>query len=129
MSDANNNDVNYKDRFDTNARLQIGDRIEELMKKHKLSQAELADSIGLSVEQMSRIKNGRYKSLDSRIMVCLAEKLSTTSDFLLTGRKNRDDLLGDFSKIVKDRPPDERDKAVRILMILFDIDEDPDGTE
>lgn len=39
---------------------ELGKKIQELRKKHKISQTELSEALGVSQNRISEIENGRY---------------------------------------------------------------------
>lgn len=62
----------------------LGNRIEEKMKKQKLSQKDLALMVGVTESALSRYINGeRAPKLD--VLANMATALNTTVDYLVTG--------------------------------------------
>ena len=61
----------------------LGDRVRELRERDKLTQGELASSIGTSASTLSRIEKGEIGSPGSDIVVKLARVFRVSSDFLL----------------------------------------------
>ena len=73
----------------------LGDRVRELRERDKLTQGELASSIGTSASTLSRIEKGEIESPGSDIVVKLAQVFRVSTDFLLgvtdyPDRKNYD---------------------------------------
>ena len=60
-----------------------GERIEDLRKVQKITQEELARRIGISKSQLSRIENGETKSLNSSLLIRLAEEFDVSTDYIL----------------------------------------------
>ena len=67
--------------------MSIGDRIVELRKGEHISQAQLAKSLGVSRQAVSKWETG-LSLPDSQNMILLAEVLKTDVEYLATGRKN-----------------------------------------
>ncbi len=65
----------------------VGDRIIELRKKHNMSQAMLADAVGVSRQAVSKWETG-LSLPDSSKLILLAQILSTDIEYLSTGRVN-----------------------------------------
>lgn len=61
----------------------LGDRVRELRERDKLTQGELASSIGTSASTLSRIEKGETESPGSDIVVKLAQVFRVSTDFLL----------------------------------------------
>lgn len=68
---------------------EIGNRIRERRKSCSLKQSELAEAIGISVNHMSSIENGRQHP-SVYVLIKLSEQLNATPDLFLMGsiRKN-----------------------------------------
>ena len=71
------------------------DRIQDLIKNRKISQAELAKRIGLSESALSRYLNGETKNLGDGYIIRIARYFDVSTDFLLgetdiPDRKNYD---------------------------------------
>lgn len=63
----------------------MGRRISALRRQQGLSQAELADRLGISASAMGMYEQGRREP-SANILVALAKEFHVTTDFLLTGR-------------------------------------------
>ncbi len=59
------------------------DRIIELLEQKDMSQKELANRIGLSESQVSRIKSGETSTLNSEILIALSKEFNVSTDYLL----------------------------------------------
>ena len=69
----------------------LGNRIEEKMKKQKLSQKDLALMIGVTESALSRyINDERAPKLD--VLANMATALNTTVDYLITGMEDETDF-------------------------------------
>ena len=60
-----------------------GDRVADLRSSRKWNQKELAQKIGLSASQVSRIESGETKSISSDILVKLAKEFHVSTDYIL----------------------------------------------
>ncbi len=67
--------------------MSIGERIAELRKIQKLSQGQLASSLGVSRQAVSKWENDQ-SAPDSIKMIHLADILDTDIEYLTTGRRN-----------------------------------------
>lgn len=64
-----------------NNRIRIGQRIAELRKQRGISQAQLAEAIGMHQPNIARIENGQYStSID--VLSRIAEALGTRLDLI-----------------------------------------------
>ena len=63
--------------------MEIGERILNLRKEKGLTQAALADKMGISVTQLSRIEGGKTATLRSDMLILLSKSLDVSSDYLL----------------------------------------------
>lgn len=63
----------------------MGDRIAQLRHKCGLSQAKLAEHLGLSTSAIAMYEQGRREP-PVAILIALADTLGVTIDYLLTGR-------------------------------------------
>ena len=67
--------------------MSVADRIIELRKKHNMSQANLADAVGVTRQAVSKWETGQSLP-DSGKLILLAQVLSTDIEYLSTGRVN-----------------------------------------
>ena len=61
----------------------IRDRLQDLMKSHKVSQAELATRIGCSESMLSRFISGKTDKLGGESIIRIARVFNVSTDFLL----------------------------------------------
>ena len=66
--------------------MSVGERISLLRKEQKISQGQLADTLGISRQAVSKWENGQ-SSPDTLNLIRLAEALNTEVEYLATGRK------------------------------------------
>lgn len=67
--------------------MEIGSRLKSLRKKCGLTQAQLANALNISGQSISKWEND-LSFPDISVLPSLAEKLSTTVDYILTGKEN-----------------------------------------
>lgn len=84
-----------------------GQRIADLCKDYGISQKELAEKIGLSAPQLSRIISGKTSTINSDALIGIADTFKVSTDYILglssvSVRKNYDiSQLGLSEKAVK----------------------------
>lgn len=77
----------------------IGDNVKLIRNEKKLTQAALAEKMGISRSYLSDIENNR-KNPSSKTIESLAEKLGVSMLYLTTGEKTIDDLYIETGKEV-----------------------------
>ena len=87
----------------------IGDRIREKRKEHKLSQRELAEMVHISPSHLSDIENGK-KKIGIDILMRITEALQVSSDWLLRTNVPTVGVIEEreLSEILGDCDPAER---------------------
>ena len=88
----------------------IRERIQDLMKEHKISQTELAAKIGCTDSMLSRYFSGRTDHLNDESIVRIAQEFQVSTDFLL-GLTNIPDR--------KNYTPDELGLSVEAVKNLY----------
>lgn len=61
----------------------VRERIQELLKEHKITQAELATAIGLSESALSRFLSEKTDKIGDEYIIKMAEHLGVSTDFIL----------------------------------------------
>ena len=61
-------------------------RIQDLIKNRKITQAELAEKVGLSNSALSRYLQGRTTNLGDGFIIRIAKYFDVSTDFLLDSR-------------------------------------------
>lgn len=94
----------------------VGKRIQELRKRKKLTQAELAERLGLSTNHMSALERGQY-NIKLELLVLIMNELECTADDLFCdsikcGYKNKTSRLNDQ---IERLPQDEQDRLFEII--------------
>ena len=77
----------------------IRDRIQDLMKSHKVTQAELATRIGCSESMLSRFISGKTDKLGDENIIRIARVFNVSTDFLLGEVDVPDRLNYDISEL------------------------------
>ena len=62
-----------------------GQRISDLCNGNKIKQKELAEKIGVSASQLSRIVSGETKTVSSDILIGVAKEFKVSTDYILLG--------------------------------------------
>lgn len=91
--------------------VEFGRRIKEIREKRKLTQAELAKLCNLGESTISFYENGKREP-NYEVLMCLAEKLETTPNYLLTGKDTASSWWEseepptyiELEKFIKDQP-------------------------
>lgn len=100
--------------------LEIGKRIKELRQNKKLTQENLAETIGLTTGHISAIERGvNSPSIETLIMIlntleCSADELF--SCVLNVGYKTRSSCIADR---LENLSPNERDKILNVLEVMI----------
>lgn len=77
----------------------IRDRVRDLMKQHKMTQAELATRIGCSESVLSRFISGKTEKLGDESIIRIARVFNVSTDFLLGEADIPDRLHYDISEL------------------------------
>lgn len=78
----------------------IGTRIYKRRKELNLTQEDLAESMNVSIQMISNLERGNKAiKIDNLLNLCAILKVST--DFILTGKHNNNDIEALMSKILK----------------------------
>ena len=77
----------------------IRDRIQDLMKSRKVTQAELATRIGCSESSLSRFISGKTDKLGDENIIRIARVFNVSTDFLLGEVDTPDRLNYDISEL------------------------------
>lgn len=71
--------------------MQIGQRIAQRRHELKLSQQDLASTIGVTSQHISAIENNK-RTVSVGLLVKMADQLGTTADYILTGKEGLADV-------------------------------------
>lgn len=61
----------------------FGQRLREVREKRQFSQQDLADQLGMSVQHISRLENGKYDNPKADTVILIAKVLDVSIDYLL----------------------------------------------
>lgn len=70
----------------------LGDRVRKLRIKHKLTQKELANKIGISHSTLSKIESGFKENTDKKTLLQIADVFEVSIDYLF-GKSKSPDIL------------------------------------
>jgi transcriptional regulator with XRE-family HTH domain len=117
--------------IEPNAEL-IGDRLQRLRKKRGLTQAELAEQIGITREAVSAYEAGRVRLVDEIVIRCAIILHVSTDELLGVSMTNSDDspslrIMRRVKKI--ERLPPAKQKAVlqTLDLALQNVDQNLEG--
>ena len=91
----------------------IGKRVKALRKSAGLTQAQLADLVGITQPSLSSIESDQSTKIRAATMNGLADALRTTTQYILFGREDGRSLENEIEQaelahIYEDLPPDRR---------------------
>lgn len=98
----------------------LGERIKEERKRIHLTQAQLANEVGISDTYMGAIERGE-RSLTLDTLVKLANRLGVTIDYLLTDfvDGSNESIIDEFKQIIDNQPLDRKVMALQVLRTIF----------
>lgn len=94
----------------------MGRRLAAARHEKNLDQAKVSKDIGISVQYVSAMENGK-KIPSLAMLVTLANYYNTTTDYILTGRINKNEEVpgaSDYMGIVADLKPREREVVMKV---------------
>ena len=99
---------------------EIGKRIQLCRKQQGFTQEQLAEMMNVSIQMISNLERGN-KSIRIENLVNLSTILNVSTDYILTGKSNTDDMQLLTSR-VSQLP--ERDRRMIALLVDYCIAED-----
>lgn len=98
----------------------LGERIKEERKRIHLTQAQLANEVGISDTYMGAIERGE-RSLTLDTLVKLANRLGVTIDYLLTDfvDGSNESIIDEFKQIIDNHPLDRKVMTLQVLRTIF----------
>jgi len=96
--------------------LEMGERIAIKRKEKKLTQEELAERLGISLQTVSNIECGK-KSTRPENIAKICTLLDTTADYILLGERTENQTKG-ITKILASLP-EEKHKVVKNLIFVL----------
>lgn len=98
----------------------LGERIREERKRIHLTQAQLANEVGISDTYMGAIERGE-RSLTLDTLVKLANRIGVTIDYLLTDfvDGSNETIIDEFKQIIDNQPLDRKVMALQVLRTIF----------
>lgn len=76
--------------------MSVGFKIKKLREENNLSQSKLADLLGISQSELSKIENGKAKKIDIYFMIEISNYFNKSLDFF-TIKKSSDNHDHEFS--------------------------------
>ena len=61
----------------------MAERLQDLLKEKKMTQAQLADALGLSESTINRYINGQTEKISTETIIAMAKLFNVSTDFLL----------------------------------------------
>jgi len=98
--------------------IEMGLRIANLRREKDMTQEELAELVGVATQTVSTAELGK-KALRPENIVKISRVLGVSTDFLLTGRKNRDDCEEIGAKL-RCASPEKYDQVMRVIDIMLE---------
>lgn len=105
--------------------MKLHDKIKQLRKSKKISQAELAEITGTHMTHISRLETGKFKPA-SDLLSKLAAALDVTMEYLLddnadsfTPVKTGDKTLIEKIRLIEQLDPEEKDALMKIIDALL----------
>ena len=98
----------------------LGERIKEERKRIHLTQAQLANEVGISDTYMGAIERGE-RSLTLDTLAKLANRIGVTIDYLLTDfvDGSNESIIDEFKQIIDNQPLDRKVMALQVLRTIF----------
>ena len=98
----------------------LGERIREERKRIHLTQAQLANEVGISDTYMGAIERGE-RSLTLDTLAKLANRIGVTIDYLLTDfvDGSNESIMDEFKQIIDNQPLDRKVMALQVLRTIF----------
>ncbi|MCH5257543.1 MAG: helix-turn-helix transcriptional regulator [Lachnospiraceae bacterium] len=106
----------------TDTKLIIGKRIRNLRLAHKLTQAQFAELIDISVNFLSEIENGK-KGMSQDTLYKLCSKFSVSADYILFGSETNSDSISssDIIEYANNLDSNELEVLSNYLLSLIDL--------
>ena len=101
---------------ETNYLIAMGERVSAKRKEKRLTQEQLAEIIGVSLQTVSNIECGKKAARPENIAkICIA--LETTADYILLGKKSENQMK-DIIKLISQLSEEEY-KAIEGIVTLL----------
>lgn len=95
--------------------VEMGERISQKRKEKNLTQEQLAEKVGVSLQTVSNIECGKKAARPENIAkICVA--FDVTADFILLGKKSEEDMTG-IIKTISVLP----EKEYRVITDIVDL--------
>lgn len=94
----------------------MGERISIRRKERGITQEQMAEKMGVSLQTVSNIECGK-KATNPENIVKICRTLNTTADYILLGEKNESQIKG-ITKVIANLP-EEKYRAVENIVNLL----------
>lgn len=100
--------------------IEIGKRIKYLRESNKYTRDIFADKIGISSKFLYEIETGK-KGFSASTLKKIAQVLSVSSDYILSGQEGEHKVSGEFEDILESMEPGQMGRIKEILLLVRDI--------
>ena len=107
------------DDYDTEEKYLIVSRIQECRKKSGIKASDMANELGICVDQYSKIENGRSECKIKYLRV-IAQILNVSTDFLLYG-KTQNQERQELQELLDSLEPNDYRKAINAIKAFFEL--------
>lgn len=102
-------------------REQFGKRLEELLKKHKMKQCELADKLDIDPQSISRMIAGKHFPKEENIeKMITAFNIQPEELFTFSHVADDSELIADINRLISNAPSSKIRMAHKIITALFE---------
>ena len=98
----------------------MGKRIAELRKEHHMTQAELAESLDISIKHCSSVERGLSR-LSIEKLIETADIFNTSLDYLITGKSSSNQYLELFPKALLESLDSDNEQQVEMFRRYLQI--------
>ena len=98
---------------------EIGDRVRQARLAKRMSQMDLAESVGMSVSFISNIEVGK-QSMNIRALIAISDVLNVSADWLLRSSTESDVTIDEILKELENCTPKEREVILKLVQTMKD---------
>ncbi len=99
----------------------FGKRLEELLKKHKMKQCELAEKLDIDPQSISRMIAGKHFPKEENIEKMIqAFNISPEELFSFTQVADDNELINDINRLLSNAPSNKIRMAHKIIKAIFE---------
>ena len=97
---------------------EMGKRIEKTRESQGMTRETMAERTGISTKFLYEVERGK-KGISAQTLLKLAQTLSVSTDYLLTGEK--DTTIWDEKKMLSTLDPEKVRKIERIVKLILEL--------